>query len=96
MADQKQLDRLLEEGVQAWNEWRAENLGVELNLRGAFCSDADLTGADLRNAIPSRPSPTMPSSPTPSSPTPSSSLPTSPMLTLVAPASGLQSLGMLI
>ena len=51
MADQKQLDRLLEEGVQAWNEWRAENLGVELNLRGAFCSDADLTGADLRNAI---------------------------------------------
>jgi hypothetical protein len=47
MANQEQLDRLLKEGVQAWNEWRAENLGVHINLSEADLSKADLMSVNL-------------------------------------------------
>jgi uncharacterized protein YjbI with pentapeptide repeats len=49
MADQEQHDRL-RKGVRAWNEWRAENLGVHIDLRGADLREAYLNSANLRNA----------------------------------------------
>lgn len=53
MANQKQLDRLLNEGVQAWNKWRLDD--VRDHPRGEIIlpdlSGADLTGADLQGAI---------------------------------------------
>jgi uncharacterized protein YjbI with pentapeptide repeats len=50
MANQEQLDRLLKQDVQAWNEWRRENPDVQVDLRGANLSGATLNGADLRGA----------------------------------------------
>ena len=57
MANQKHL-KILEQGVDAWNEWRRKNPGIEpdlrdaqlpnKNLRGAYLREADLSGADLR------------------------------------------------
>ena len=44
MANQEQL-KVLKEGVQVWNQWRARNAGFQVDLFGA-----DLTGADLRQA----------------------------------------------
>jgi len=48
MANQEQLDRLLNEGVQAWNKWRRDHLNdfIELDLSGA-----DLSGAYLKEVI---------------------------------------------
>jgi hypothetical protein len=45
MADQEQLDRLLKQGVLAWNKWRKENSDVQIDL-----SRADLSGVILRGA----------------------------------------------
>ena len=47
---------MLEQGVQAWNEWRAKNphVRIDLNratLRSAILSDADLSDADLSTAL---------------------------------------------
>jgi hypothetical protein len=55
MVNQEQLDRLLKQGVVAWNKWRVENVGVQIflkaaNLRGADLDGADLYDADLRGA----------------------------------------------
>jgi hypothetical protein len=46
---------LLETGVDAWNDWRSNNLGVRVDLSGAKLieanlSKANLTGADLSGA----------------------------------------------
>jgi pentapeptide repeat protein len=54
MANQEQVE-ILKQGVQAWNKWRARNLGVQVDLFGAELSGADLreanlSGADLRGA----------------------------------------------
>lgn len=48
MANQEQLDRLLKQGVVAWNKWRVENIGVQIYLKAANLRGADLDGADLR------------------------------------------------
>ena len=56
MANSEHVNRLLNEGVEAWNEWRREEgKGVRAGLRGANLTEADLegvrlTGADLREA----------------------------------------------
>ena len=47
MANQEQL-KVLQEGVQVWNQWRAQNLGSPVDLFGADLSESDLRGADLR------------------------------------------------
>ena len=39
--------RLLKQGVEAWNAWRAENPDVRPDLRWAHLFEADLTGANL-------------------------------------------------
>src|SRR5262245_23472999 len=39
-----------QEGVEAWNRWRKQNLQTKPNLRGANLGEADLTGANLREA----------------------------------------------
>jgi hypothetical protein len=56
MASQEELDRLLKQGVQSWNLWRAEYPDVPKDLSGADLSDAylynaDLSGADLEFAV---------------------------------------------
>jgi uncharacterized protein YjbI with pentapeptide repeats len=57
MANEAQLAKLLQ-GVDAWNRWRNENKGVQIdlseadligtNLKGANLSRANLTGVDFR------------------------------------------------
>src|SRR5438874_4332624 len=42
MANQEQLTLLLNQGAEAWNQWRREHQEVEVDLSGA-----DLTGANL-------------------------------------------------
>lgn len=49
MANQQQL-KVLQEGVQAWNQWRARNVGFQVDLFGADLSEADLRQADLSGA----------------------------------------------
>ena len=49
MANQKQL-KLLTQGGEAWNKWRARHRRVVLDLREANLYQADLQGADLREA----------------------------------------------
>jgi uncharacterized protein YjbI with pentapeptide repeats len=54
MAKQEQVE-ILKQGVHVWNQWRAENLGLQVDLFGAELSGADLrqanlSGADLRQA----------------------------------------------
>ena len=61
MANQEQLERLLEQGVQMWNEWRRKNPHVQIDLNGvslrfanlseAILRRTDLRHADLRGAI---------------------------------------------
>ncbi len=46
MANQEHLT-ILRQGVQVWNEWRAEHLNTRPDLSGADLSGADLSGADL-------------------------------------------------
>jgi hypothetical protein len=58
MADVQQL-AVARQGVHVWNPWRAQNLGVhvdltEAELSGAELSGADLSGAHLSNATPRR------------------------------------------
>lgn len=50
MANQKQLDRVLKQGVQAWNKWRAENFDEYIDLSNVNLNNADLSGIDLSNA----------------------------------------------
>jgi uncharacterized protein YjbI with pentapeptide repeats len=49
MADADQLAKL-NEGVEAWNQWRKENLQAAIDLSEADLAGKDLTGADLRDA----------------------------------------------
>ena len=49
MANPDDLKRL-REGVQAWNDWRGDNLDVAVDLSGAELSGVDLTSIDLRGA----------------------------------------------
>jgi uncharacterized protein YjbI with pentapeptide repeats len=54
MANQEQVE-ILKQGVHLWNQWRARNLGFQIDLFGAELSGADLreanlSGADLRQA----------------------------------------------
>ena len=49
MANKKQLNRL-KKGVEGWNQWRRENPGVVVDLRGADLVKVYLTGADLVEA----------------------------------------------
>src|SRR5688572_17223146 len=54
MANQEQVE-ILKQGVHVWNQWRAENLSLQVDLFGAELSGADLkqanlSGADLRQA----------------------------------------------
>jgi uncharacterized protein YjbI with pentapeptide repeats len=54
MANEEQLS-ILKQGVEVWNRWRMENLGVRADLVGANLKDAtlretDLDRADLRQA----------------------------------------------
>src|SRR6266516_4501813 len=47
-----QVRRLLNgrrQGVQAWNQWRGENLGVKVDLRYLPLVEHDFSGADLPN-----------------------------------------------
>jgi hypothetical protein len=50
MADQEQLDILLKQGVQAWNEWRKEHPEIRPDLRDATLNGANLRDANLRDA----------------------------------------------
>jgi hypothetical protein len=54
MANAEQL-AILKQGVEAWNKWRAKNLGFQVDLfgadlRGADLKEANLSRADLRQA----------------------------------------------
>jgi uncharacterized protein YjbI with pentapeptide repeats len=54
MANQEQV-KILKQGVHVWNQWRAENPGVQVDLFGAELSGVDLKqahlgGVDLRQA----------------------------------------------
>ncbi len=49
MADQEQLERLLH-SVEEWNQWREENPKVEIDIRYADLSGANLRKANLRDA----------------------------------------------
>jgi uncharacterized protein YjbI with pentapeptide repeats len=46
MANEEQL-AILEKGVEVWNKWRSENLGITINLAGADLSGAKLSRANL-------------------------------------------------
>lgn len=46
MANQEHLD-ILKQGVQAWNEWRAKNSAVQIDLSYAYLRDAQLSNANL-------------------------------------------------
>jgi len=49
MANQKHLD-ILKQGAQAWNEWRAKNSSVQIDLSYANLRDAQLNDAQLSYA----------------------------------------------
>jgi len=49
MANQEHL-QILEQGIEAWNQWRQEHPDVEPNLSQADLSEIDLSGADLHAA----------------------------------------------
>ena len=49
MADEEHI-RLINEGVAAWNRWRADHRDVTPDLSGAALRNLDLTGADLDGA----------------------------------------------
>ena len=50
MANPEHLAKL-NEGVDAWNRWRAENQQVTVDLSEADLAGKDLTGADLQSAL---------------------------------------------
>ncbi len=47
MANQQHLD-LLKQGVEVWNQWRAQHPEIQPDLIDANLSETDLSGADLR------------------------------------------------
>jgi hypothetical protein len=49
MADREHLE-IIKQGVEVWNEWRAEHPEVQSDFRGADLEGADLTSADLASA----------------------------------------------
>ena len=49
MANQEYVD-ILKQGVETWNQWRAEHPDIKPDLRGASLGKASLGGANLRNA----------------------------------------------
>ena len=49
MANEKHV-KLLEQSVQAWNQWRKEHPEINPDLSGALLSGADLSGANLSGA----------------------------------------------
>ena len=49
MADKKHLKRL-KQGVETWNRWRKENLGVQVDLREAELNQVHLYEANLNGA----------------------------------------------
>src|SRR5262245_45839629 len=49
MANEAHLARL-QQGVEAWNQWREANVGVRPDLRGVYLTGMDLTGMDLHEA----------------------------------------------
>ena len=53
MANPEHL-RILQQGVEAWNQWRRENRGLYPDLSRADLSGADLSRADLSRADLSR------------------------------------------
>jgi len=53
MANQEHLD-ILKQGVEVWNRWRKEHLGIFPDLTFADLSFADLRGANLNRANLSR------------------------------------------
>jgi hypothetical protein len=46
MANQEQLE-ILKQGVEVWNEWRADNYNSAIDLSGANLSGANLSGVDF-------------------------------------------------
>ncbi len=48
MANQEQLD-MLKQDVKVWNEWRARNSNIVVDLRDADLGDANLDTANLRD-----------------------------------------------
>jgi Pentapeptide repeats (8 copies) len=49
MANEEHLAKL-KEGVEAWNQWRKKNPGLQPDLQGAFLSQAQLQGVNLIGA----------------------------------------------
>jgi hypothetical protein len=49
MANEEHLARL-QQGVEAWNQWRVANRNIQLDLSGANLSGANLSGANLMKA----------------------------------------------
>ena len=50
MADQSQVDMLLNQGVAVWNQWRMDNPDTDVDLGTADLSEAELSGANLSRA----------------------------------------------
>jgi hypothetical protein len=50
MANREHL-KILKQGIEAWNKWRAENIRIIPDLSGAGLSFANLRGADLKGAF---------------------------------------------
>ena len=51
MANQEHIDRLLH-SVDAWNQWRDDNIDILPDLQGANLSQNDLRNANLIGANP--------------------------------------------
>ena len=49
MANQEQIN-ILKQGVEFWNNWRAENENIEIDLRSAFLEKANLSGVNFNKA----------------------------------------------
>ena len=49
MANREHI-RILKQGVDAWNQWRSTNPGIQPNLRGRSFKGQDLSGADFSGA----------------------------------------------
>ena len=50
MANQEQVE-ILRRGPEVWNQWRRDNLYIEIDLREANLSRADLSGTELSGAV---------------------------------------------
>lgn len=49
MADEEHL-KTINQGVEAWNAWRRDNLGVDADLSGADLTYANLVGTNFEKA----------------------------------------------